>query len=73
MSEQLDELTLKNEPSPDPAPKQSADGFKLRGEIPRVMRLSRKTIGIGSFGIKNHILACIESILRDNKLVIIFI
>ena len=48
MSEQLDELTLKNEPSPDPAPKQSADGFKLRGEIPRVMRLSRKTIGIGS-------------------------
>ena len=48
MSDQPEEQPVGNEASPDPASKLSADGFKLRGEIPRVMRLSRKTIGIGS-------------------------
>lgn len=45
---QQNEPLQQNETSPDHPSKHSAEGFRLRGDIPRVMQLSRKTIGIGS-------------------------
>ena len=48
MTEERESNIADGQPSSESVPQQPASGFKLRGDIPRVMRLSRKTIGIGS-------------------------